>query len=87
MEKMVSYKGFEITVALESVRVVSSELTYGPPIGYVAVVSICTAEPRRPIGLPLRLVAEGSRVFGTADDALTAGIGAAQRAIDDRVTH
>ncbi|MEM5340664.1 hypothetical protein [Paraburkholderia azotifigens] len=85
MEKIFSYKGFEVTVQLDSVRAVSSEFTYGPPVGYVAVVSVCTAEPRRPIGLPIRLVAEDNRVFGTADDALAAGCSAAQRAIDDRV--
>jgi len=84
MEKMYSYKGFEVTVKLVDVRAVSSEFTYGPPVGYVAEVSICTAEPRRPIGVPIRLVAEGNRVFGTADDALTAGFGAAQHAIDER---
>jgi hypothetical protein len=85
MENVYSYKGFEITVELESVRAVSSEFTYGPPVGYVAVVSICTADPRRPIGVPIRLVTEGHRVFGTADDALSAGLSAAQRVIDDRV--
>jgi hypothetical protein len=85
MEKIFSYKGFEVTVELESVRAVSSEFTYGPPVGYIAVVSICTADPRRPIGVPIRLVTEGNRVFGTEDDALTAGFSAAQRVIDDRV--
>ncbi|HKQ82085.1 MAG TPA: hypothetical protein VJS42_07795 [Steroidobacteraceae bacterium] len=84
MEKMYSYKGFEVTVKLVDVRAVSSEFTYGPPVGYVAEVSICTAEPRRPIGVPIRLVAEGNRVFGTMDDALTAGFSAAQHVIDDR---
>ncbi|TDG02433.1 hypothetical protein E1N52_39650 [Paraburkholderia guartelaensis] len=84
MEKMYSYKGFEVTVKLLDVRAVSSEFTYGPPVGYVAEARICTAEPRRPIGVPIRLVAEGNRVFGTIDDALAAGFGAAQHAIDDR---
>ncbi|MBP0589914.1 hypothetical protein J8I87_09310 [Paraburkholderia sp. LEh10] len=85
MEKTYSYKGFEVTVRLESVRAVSSEFTYGPPVGYVAVVSICTADPRRPIGVPIRLVTDGNRVFDTEDDALTTGFSAAQRVIDDRV--
>jgi hypothetical protein len=85
MEKIDSYKGFEITVRLESVRAVSSQFTFGPPVGYIAVVSICTADPKRPIGLPIRLVTEGERVFGTADEALAAGFGAAQRVIDDKV--
>ena len=85
MERIDSYKGFEITVELESVRAVSSEFTYGPPVGYIAVVSICTADPRRPIGVPIRLVTEGNRVFSTEDDALTAGFSAAQRVIDDKV--
>lgn len=84
MEKMVSYKGFEVTVKLESVRAVSSEFTYGPPVGYVAVVSICTVDPRRPVGAPIGLVAEGNQVFGTEDDALTAGFNAAKRVIDER---
>jgi hypothetical protein len=85
MEKMYSYKGYEVTVTLESVRALSSEFTYGPPVGYIAVVSICTAEPRRPVGVPIWLVTEGNRVFGTADDALTAGFNAAKRVIDDKV--
>lgn len=85
MEKIDSYKGFEITVRLESVRAVSSQFTFGPPVGYIAVVSICTADPKRPIGLPIRLVTEGERVFGTVDEALAAGFGAAQRVIDDKV--
>jgi hypothetical protein len=85
MEKMYSYKGFEVTVKLESVRALSSEFTYGPPVGYIAVVSICTADPRRPIGVPIGLVTEGNRVFGTVDDALTAGFNAAKRVIDDKV--
>jgi hypothetical protein len=84
MEKIYSYKGFEVTVQLEPVRAVSSEFTYGPPVGYVAVVSICTAEPKRPIGVPIRLVTEGNRVFSTMDDGLTAGFSAAQRVIDDK---
>lgn len=84
MEKMYSYKGFEITVELESVRAVSSDFTYGPPVGYVAVVSVCTVDPRRPVGVPIRLVSEGHRVFGTQDDAFAAGYGAAQRVIDDK---
>jgi hypothetical protein len=54
-------------------------------VGYIAVVSICTSDPKRPIGVPVRLVAEGKRVFGTEDEALTAGFGAAQRVIDDKV--
>ncbi|CDY79306.1 hypothetical protein BGLT_02002 [Caballeronia glathei] len=85
MERIDSYKGFEVTVTLESVRAVSSEFTYGPPVGYVAVVSICTADPKRPIGVPIRLVTEGNRVFGTEDEGLTAGFKAAQRVIDDKV--
>ena len=84
MEKMRSYKGFEVTVTLESVRAVSRDFTYGPPVGYVAEVSICTADPRRPIGVPIRLVAEDSRVFGTEDDAFATGFSAAQRVIDDK---
>ena len=84
MEKKISYKGFEITVTLDSVRAVSGEFRYGPPVGYVAVVSICTADPRRPIGVPIRLVKEGNLVFDTVDDALTTGLTAAQRAIDDK---
>ncbi|RQH04411.1 hypothetical protein [Paraburkholderia dinghuensis] len=84
MEKTDSYKGFEITVKLESVRAVSSEFTVGPPVGYVAVVSVCAADPKRPIGVPIRLVTEGNRVFGTVEDAFTAGFSAAQRVIDDR---
>jgi hypothetical protein len=83
MEKMYSYKGFEVTVELESVRAVSSEFTYGPPVGYVAVVSVCTVDPRRPVGVPIRLVTEGNRVFATEDDALTAGLRAARRVIDE----
>jgi hypothetical protein len=86
MEKMYSYKGFDVTVKLESVRALSSEFTYGPPVGYIAVVSICTTVPRRPVGAPVGLVTEGNRVFGTVDDALTAGFNAAKRVIDDRVT-
>lgn len=86
MEKIYSYNGFEVTVKLEPVRAVSSDFTYGPPVGYVAEVSICTADPRRPIGVPIRLVGEGSRVFSTADDAFSAAYNAAQRAIDDRVS-
>ena len=85
MESIDSSKGFEVTVTLESVRAVSSEFTYGPPVGYVAVVSICTADPKRPIGVPIRLVTEGNRVFGTEDEGLTAGFKAAQRVIDDKV--
>lgn len=84
MEKIDAYKGFEITVKLESVRAVSSEFTFGPPVGYVAVVSICATEPKRPIGVPIRLVTEGNRIFGTEEDAFTAGFSAAQRAIDDK---
>ena len=84
MEKMYSYKGFEVTVQLESVRAVSSDFTYGPPVGYVAVVSICTVEPRRPVGTPIGLVAEGNRVFDTQDDALTTGFNAAKRVIDEK---
>ncbi|HTH61049.1 MAG TPA: hypothetical protein VL689_12945 [Paraburkholderia sp.] len=84
MERIESYKGFEITVRLESVRAVSSDFTYGPPVGYVAVVSVCTTDPKRPIGVPIRLVTEGERVFGTEDDALAAGFGAARRVIDDK---
>ncbi|MBN3756138.1 hypothetical protein G3N95_24575 [Paraburkholderia sp. Tr-20389] len=84
MEKTYTYKDFEVTVKLEPVRAVSSDFTYGPPSGYLAVVSICTAEPRRPIGVPVRLVAEGNRAFGTEDDALATGFSAAQRVIDDR---
>jgi hypothetical protein len=85
MEKVYSYKGFKVTVKLVDVRAVSSDFAFGPPVGYVAEVSICTAEPRRPIGLPMRLVTEGNRIFGTEDDALTAGFGVAQRLLDDRV--
>jgi hypothetical protein len=85
MERIDSYKGFEITVELESVRAVSSSFTFGPPVGYIAVVRICTADPKRPVGVPIRLVTEGKRVFGTADEALTAGFSAAQRVIDDKV--
>jgi len=85
MEKIYSYKGFEVTVNLESVRAVSSEFAYGPPVGYVAVVSICTADPKRPIGIPSWLVKEGNRVFDTVDDGLTTGFNAAQRVIDDRL--
>lgn len=85
MEKIDAYKGFEITVKLESVRAVSSEFTFGPPVGYIAVVSVCAADPKRPIGVPIRLVTEGNCAFGTEDDAFTAGFGAAQRAIDDRI--
>jgi hypothetical protein len=85
MERIDLYKGFEITVRLESVWTVSSKFTYGPPAGYIAVVSVCTADPKRPIGVPIRLVTEGKGVFGTVDEALTAGFSAAQRAIDDKV--
>lgn len=85
MERISSYKGFEVTVKLESVRAVSSKFTYGPPVGYIAVVSICTADPKRPVGVPIRLVTEGNCVFGTVDDALTTGLSAAQRVIDDRL--
>ena len=85
MEKTYPYKGFEVTVKLEPVRAVSSEFTYGPPVGYVAVVSICTADPKRPIGVPIRLVKEGNRVFDTVDDGLTVALHAAQRAIDERL--
>ena len=84
MEKMYSYKGFEVTVKLESVRAVSSEFTYGPPVGYVAMVSICTVDPIRPVGSPIGLVGEGNRVFDTVGDALTAGFNAAKRVIDER---
>jgi hypothetical protein len=84
MEKTYSYKEFEVTVKLESVRALSSDFTYGPPAGYIAVVSICTVDPRRPVGVPVGLVAEGNRVFGTVDEALTAGFNAAKRVIDDR---
>lgn len=84
MEKIYSYKGFEVTVKLESVRAVSGKFTYGPPAGYIAVVSVCTADPKRPIGVPIRLVTEGKSVFDTEDDALTAGFSAAQHVIDDR---
>ena len=85
MERIDSYKGFEITVELESVRAVSSKFTFGPPVGYIAVVSICTVDPKRPVGVPIRLVTEGKCVFGTVDEALTAGFSAAQRVIDDKV--
>ena len=84
MEKIYSYHGFEVTVKLESVRAVSSEFTYGPPVGFVAEVSICTADPKRPVGVPIRLVAEGNRVFSLEDDAFTAAFNAARRVIDDR---
>ncbi len=85
MERVDSYKGFEITVKLESVRTVSSEFRFGRPAGYVAVVSVCATDPKRPIGVPIRLVAEGSRAFDTEDEALTAGISAAQQAIDGKI--
>jgi hypothetical protein len=85
MEKRYEYKDFEVTVRLESVRALSSEFTYGPPIGYVAIVSTCTADPRRPVGVPIWLVGEGNRVFSSVDDAMTAGFNAAKRVIDDRV--
>ncbi|TDG02316.1 hypothetical protein E1N52_40420 [Paraburkholderia guartelaensis] len=84
MEKKHLYKGYEITVQLECVRAVTREFTYGPASGYVAVVSVCTVDPRRPIGMPVRLVAEGNHVFGSEDDALTAGVRAAQHAIDTK---
>ncbi|MEP9327110.1 hypothetical protein PPMP20_28845 [Paraburkholderia phymatum] len=84
MEKTYTYKDFEVTVKLEPVRAVSSDFTYGPAAAYIAVVSICTADPRRPIGVPVRLIAEGNRAFGTEDEALTTGLNAAQRVIDDR---
>jgi len=86
MDKMYSYKDFEVTVKIESVRALSSEFTYGPPVGYIAVVSICTPDPRRPIGVPIRLVNEGNRLFDTENDAITAGSNAAQRVIDDRLS-
>ncbi|AMV47173.1 hypothetical protein [Paraburkholderia caribensis] len=84
MEKTYSYKGFEVSVKLESVRAVSSEFIYGPPVGYVAVVSICTEDPRRPVGAPIALVSEGNRVFDTVDDALATGLNAAKRVIDEK---
>lgn len=85
MEKIYSYKGFEVTVTLDAVRVLASDFTYGPPAGFVAVVRVCTPEPKRPIGLPIRLVTEGSRLFSTSDEALAAGLSAAQHAIDAKL--
>jgi hypothetical protein len=84
MEKTYTHKGLEITVTLASVRAVARDFTYGPPAGYVAEVSICTAEPRRPIGVPIRLVMEDMRVFGTEDDAFATAFSAAKRVIDDK---
>src|SRR5690349_20472892 len=84
MEETYSYKGFEVSVMLESVRAVSSQFTYGPPVGYVAVVSICTEDPRRPVGESIALVSEGNRVFDTVDDALATGLNAAKRVIDEK---
>ncbi|CAD6561634.1 hypothetical protein LMG27952_07532 [Paraburkholderia hiiakae] len=87
MQRIDWYKGFEVTVRLESVRAVSKEFALGRSSGYVAVVSVCTAEPKRPIGVPIRLVAEGNRVFETEDEAFTASFTAAQHAIDNKVDH
>ncbi|WP_241270043.1 hypothetical protein [Caballeronia sp. M1242] len=85
MERSYPYRGFEITVQLEPVRAVSQDARYGGTVGFIALVSVCTAEPKRPVGVPVRLVSEAHTVFRTEDEALSTGLKAAQRVIDDKI--
>ncbi|WP_248323750.1 MULTISPECIES: hypothetical protein [unclassified Caballeronia] len=85
MERSYPYRGFEITIHLEPVKAVSHEAKFSDPVGFIAVVSVCTAEPKRPVGVPVRLVSETHTVFRTEDEALSSGLSAAQRIIDAKI--
>lgn len=83
MKREYRYKGFEITVELESVWETSGNVTLLPPRGFIAVVNIKMAGMVRPMVAPIRLTADNQQPFAKEVDALMAGFSAGQRVVDD----
>ena len=83
MNRIYTYKGFEVAVDLEAVWETSGNVTLMPPRGFIAVVQIKKAGASRAMVAPIRLMADNQRPFATEADALMAGYSAGQRVIDD----
>jgi hypothetical protein len=83
MKKIYPYKGFEITVELEPVRALSTNVWLLTPQGFIAVVHVQAAGESRDLLSPTRLMADGQRPFATEAQALMAAYSAAQRLVDD----
>jgi hypothetical protein len=83
MNRIYTYRGFEIAVELERVWETTGNVSLLPPRGYIAVVHIRRTGATRPTVTPIRLTADNQRPFATEADALMAGCSAGQRVIDD----
>ena len=81
MKRTYVYKGFEITVELETVWETSHSITVRAPHGYVAIVHIGKAG--HPAIAPIRMSAGNQQPFATEGEALMTGFSAGQRLVDD----
>jgi hypothetical protein len=83
MKREYAYKGFQVTVELESVWQTSGGATLMRPLGFVAIVNIRAAGATRAMVPPVRLSMDSQRPFPTEAEALMAGYSAGQRVVDD----
>ena len=83
MKRIYAYKGFDVTVDLESS--VDEGVWLLRPRGFVSVVRIRSAGAIGDAFTPISLMANGQRPFATEAEAFVAGYSAAQRLIDDSV--
>ncbi len=82
MHRKYPYKGFEVTVDLESVWAATGGAVPSLPIGFVAKVSIGGKGMPNSLTLPIHVTNDNEKPFGTEAAALMAGFSAAQRIID-----
>lgn len=85
MKRTYPYKGFDVTVDLESVWEPLASAVPSLPSGFVAIVSIGMSGLPIPLISPFRLMADNQKPFGTEAAALMAGFSAGQRVIDNRL--
>jgi hypothetical protein len=85
VNRIYTYKRFEVRIDLEPVWHPSAGVTLRSPKGFLAILNISMPGAIFPLVTPIRLADTATRPFPTEADAFMAAYSAAQRFIEDKL--